>query len=229
MALKCASAGNEFGSPWFLLLSQASKTCLASKAGIKRVHYKLPDGREMLEDWKMSEGKARELVGRYWRKKSIAGKQLAWDVEVGDSVQAMIESQQNSHLDENALKVLTIRESNANPIAVSRSTAACYEWRIRNLPPPAENYVVSLEPENYTLVISTLNRKYYKRLTFADLERLKVVPIAGNLVTSFANRTLIIQYKKPVEIIELEKKIWQEIISPLKAEGCKSPSGCSQA
>ncbi|CAG7690104.1 unnamed protein product [Allacma fusca] len=114
MGTKCGNGEKELDIQWFLQLSQASKSCLVSKAGIKRVHYKLPDGREMLEDWKMSEGKARELVGRYWRKKSIVGNHLAWDVEMGDSVQVMTESRQNQQLDQNALQPLIIRESNSN-------------------------------------------------------------------------------------------------------------------
>ncbi|CAG7816525.1 unnamed protein product [Allacma fusca] len=115
------------------------------------------------------------------------------------------------------------------PHVTSRSTAACYEWRIRNLPPPGENYIVSVEPQAYALVISSLNKKYYKKLSVDDLKRMGLNPVPGNLQTTFANRTLIIQYKKPLEIIALEKKIWEEIISPLKAEGSKNPSGCSQA
>ena len=80
---------------------------------MKRIYYKFPDGREMLEDWKVSNTKARELLGRYWLRKSVMGKQLHWDIEFGEDshLQALKSSHRQSHA---TPEELLIAQNNSN-------------------------------------------------------------------------------------------------------------------
>ncbi|CAF3613875.1 unnamed protein product, partial [Rotaria sp. Silwood2] len=53
--------------------------------------------------------------------------------------------------------------------------------------------------------------RYFKRFSIADLDRLNLPLEETNLSYSHANNTLIISYKKPKAILDLEKQVHDEL------------------
>jgi len=78
------------------------------------------------------------------------------------------------------------------PIFIRKDTAKDFQWRIRNLNFPKENFLVELDKNKDDIVIKTVNKKYYKRYDIPDLKRLKIPLDENNLKINFQNNTLII-------------------------------------
>lgn len=90
------------------------------------------------------------------------------------------------------------------PIFLRRDTLECFQWRIRNLPYPAEVYQLEVDPEKQEVVIRTTIKKYYKRFDIIDLKRMNIKLSKECLSYTHTNNTLIVsvslalsQYKKP--------------------------------
>ena len=64
--------------------------------------------------------------------------------------------------------------STQNPIFMRKDTETRFEWRIRNLPYPKENYNISVDQSKQEIVLKTQNKKYYKRFNIPDLKRLGI-------------------------------------------------------
>jgi len=73
-----------------------------------------------------------------------------------------------------------------------KDTNDAYQFRIRNLPYPAEVYSVEVDAEKQELVVRTSNKKYYKRFEIPDIKRkgLKLEP--GKVSWVYTNNTLVI-------------------------------------
>lgn len=78
------------------------------------------------------------------------------------------------------------------PILIRKDNAKDFQWRIRNLNYPKENFLVELDKIKDDIVIKTVNKKYYKRFDIPDLKRLKITLDESNLKINFQNNTLII-------------------------------------
>merc|ERR1711977_200517 len=74
-----------------------------------------------------------------------------------------------------------------------------FEWRVRNLMFPAEVYSVDVDGKD--LVIRTSNKKYYKRFSVGEMQALGVELDKAALEWSWANNTLLVQYRKPEEVL----------------------------
>jgi hypothetical protein len=61
-----------------------------------------------------------------------------------------------------------IVSSSLNPVFVSRDSKQFFEWRIRNIPYPIENYELSVDDEKQQIVLRTANKKLVP-LTFLML------------------------------------------------------------
>eukprot|EP00800_Vazella_pourtalesii_P001979 TRINITY_DN11842_c1_g1_i1.p1 TRINITY_DN11842_c1_g1~~TRINITY_DN11842_c1_g1_i1.p1 ORF type:complete len:207 (+),score=44.93 TRINITY_DN11842_c1_g1_i1:81-701(+) len=183
---------------WLEELKSSKKTCLASD-GKKKVHYLFGSGLEMAEDYDLKTGR---LLVRRFRRKGALGGEGKWEFEVGLAPSVGGEGSQ------------VISESFSNPIFSRVDTSVHFQWRIRNLSYPKSNYVVSCE--NDEILVRTVNKKYFKRISIGDLERCDVSLDPNALSFDHANNTLIVSYKKPPVILALEKKVWEEI-SSLKA------------
>lgn len=57
------------------------------------------------------------------------------------------------------------------PILTKRITKTKIEWRIRNLPYPRDNFNVTIDPVKRTIVVRTVNKKYYKAIEVPELNR----------------------------------------------------------
>lgn len=72
---------------WLQLLQSAEKTSLIS-GDARKIHYSLPDGREMAEEYSMTTG---VILRRAWRAKSLLtkGPSADWTIELGDVVRQL--------------------------------------------------------------------------------------------------------------------------------------------
>ena len=52
-----------------------------------------------------------------------------------------------------------------------KDTNERFEWRIRNLPYPKDNYIIEVDHQKQQIVLKTVNKKYYKRIDIPDLRR----------------------------------------------------------
>ena len=98
----------------------------------------------------------------------------------------------------------TLRPSAANPVLVRVDRPHAFEWRIRNLPYPKATYSVSIDHEQRQVVVRTANKKYFKRISIEDLDRMRLPIEEKALSWTHENNTLIVQYKKPAAVNWIE-------------------------
>ncbi|XP_071946891.1 protein DPCD-like [Antedon mediterranea] len=187
-------------SSWLQYLQSAKKTALVQD-GRKKVHYSFSDGTEMAEEYDLKDS---QLLVRKWRKKTTLGAAGKWDFEVGEDLQST------------SLEQTLLKESSSNPIFIRKDTADSFQWRVRNIPYPVETYDVTVDQEQRCCIIRTTNKKYYKKFTIPDIDRLKLPLEQSAISKAHANNTLIISYSKPSEVLKMEKDVRQELLK-LKA------------
>eukprot|EP01135_Chromosphaera_perkinsii_P010417 Nk52_evm89s2118 gene=Nk52_evmTU89s2118 len=185
---------------WLDTLKESKKTALMQD-GRKKIHLTLANGAEVVEEY---DAKTGELMLRKLRSKTTFGASGKWEFEIGEPPKDRNES--------------LLLESNANPMFYRRDTPSAFQWRIRNLPYPKNIYELSVDKGKLEIVLRTSNKKYFKRITIPDLKR---CGFAGELCIddlsySHANNTLIISYKKPVEVINFENQ-WKQECMKIKA------------
>eukprot|EP00913_Durusdinium_trenchii_P034970 g32712.t1 len=110
------------------------------------------DGGEMVEEY---DEKTDVLLVRKVRKQTTVGKEGDWVYEVGQATEAAFDPYSD-----------TLRASSSNPIFLRKDTPEHFQWRIRNLPYPADVYSVSVDHEKQEIVVRTSNKKYYKRTVY---------------------------------------------------------------
>ncbi|KAK7109088.1 protein DPCD-like [Littorina saxatilis] len=179
---------------WVEKLKSAQKTCLIQD-GRRKIHFSFPDGMELSEEFDLKTG---ELAVRKWRKRGTLGGQGKWEMEIGD------ESPLRN------VEVEGMMESSTNPVLVRKDTKTQFQWRIRNLPYPVNNYSVTVDDEKRQLVIRTENKKYYKRFDVPDLDRMQLELRQDQISIAHANNTLIVSYQKPREVLDMEKQLQDE-------------------
>lgn len=75
---------------------------------------------------------------------------------------------------------------------VRKDTADAYQFRIRNLPYPAEVYSVEVDSEKQELVVRTSNKKYYKRFDIPEMKRKGSKLEADEVSWVYTNNTLVV-------------------------------------
>uniref|UniRef100_A0A0K8TQ81 Protein DPCD n=1 Tax=Tabanus bromius TaxID=304241 RepID=A0A0K8TQ81_TABBR len=180
-------------SAWLDLIKSAEKYSTIMK-GVRKIHYTFPDKREMVEEYSMDTG---VVVRRAWKKpKDLLG-ESKWELELGEDHKLSSESN------------FLVKESETAPFIVKRITKRNIEWRIRNLPYPVETYVI--EPEDNLIVVRTKNKKYFKKIKVEELDRCDLKPVKENISFSHQYNTLIILYKKPELVTEMEIAVLKEL------------------
>ncbi|XP_047509354.1 protein DPCD [Pieris napi] len=189
---------------WYKSLLDAEKTSLKEDK-IRKIHYKFEDDREMVEEYNVD---THVLLRRSWKVKGKLGSEGKWDVEIGDPIPDGIQSIESTE----------IVESKDQPIVMRRNTRVNLEWRIRNLPYPIETYCIKANNEDKFIILSTTNKKYYKKLQIPELTRLGLSIEQANIQSSHKYNTLIIMYKKPQQLLDMEKDWYQELdkVKPVK-------------
>ena len=64
---------------------------------------------------------------------------------------------------------------------------------------------MSIDPKEDQIVIRTANKKYFKRITIEDMARARLPLDDASLSWAHENNTLVVTYKKPQQILKLEK------------------------
>ncbi|XP_063963926.1 protein DPCD-like [Lytechinus pictus] len=164
----------------------------------RKIHFILPDGRELVEEYDL---KTNDLIVRKWRSKNVLGREGKWEIEVGEQFRPPAASGEADFL----------MESSSNPICTRMDTRQAFQWRVRNLPYPIETYSLSVDQDSNGCIIRTSNKKYYKKFVIPDMERAGLSLQQSCFTMAHSNNTLIITYKKPTEILALEKQVITEI------------------
>ena len=178
-----------------ILSNGGSRTYLISGDFIK-FHTVFKDGTEIVEEYSLY---SEEIESRRVKKVSMTGKEN-WTTEIGEEIK------RNNNED----FLIKVNNDN-NPIFIRKDTKENFEYRIRNLKGDADNFLVDIDKEKDEIVIRTKNKKYYKRFNIPDLKRLNLNLNENNLKVNFSNNVLVITYKKPIEILNNEKEIIDEI------------------
>ncbi|EZA52753.1 hypothetical protein DMN91_002108 [Ooceraea biroi] len=181
---------------WLNTLRNAEKTVFMQNGG-RKAHFLLEDGREMVEEYN---AETNVVIRRTWKTKNSFDTFTGWEVEVGTSVPK-----------QNNLETTGIQESSTSPFITRRITKRSLEWRIRNLPYPKNVYSVTVEHDD-TITVRTSNKKYYKKIRIPDLERIGLKPEGKNVSFMHQYNTLIITYKKPLELVDTENKILNMVL-----------------
>lgn len=165
--------------------------------GRRRVHTTWQEGPEMIEEFDL---KSNELLLRKSRKPTVLGGEGEWVIEVGS-----VASSRPFDPTKDALA-----PSSSNPVFCRLDTKDSFQWRIRNLPYPADVFSVTSEGEE--IVVRTSNKKYFKRIEVPDLKRLRL-PLDGAAISwKLQYNTLVISYPKPKLVVDEDMKRLQDAI-----------------
>eukprot|EP00051_Salpingoeca_urceolata_P008395 m.105645 g.105645 ORF g.105645 m.105645 type:complete len:128 (-) comp15731_c0_seq3:77-460(-) len=93
------------------------------------------------------------------------------------------------------------------PVFLRQDTPKEFQWRVRNMPYALDVYSVTVDSEKQQLVLRTTNKKYFKRFSVPDMERLGIELDQDAVSLAHANNTLIISYQKPPAVLALEKQL----------------------
>ncbi|CAL1168015.1 unnamed protein product [Cladocopium goreaui] len=170
---------------------EPQRVCMKSD-GRKKIHTTFPDGGEMVEEY---DDKTDVLMVRKVRKPTKVGKEGDWVFEVGQATEAAFDPYSD-----------VMRASTSNPIFLRKDTPEHFQWRIRNLPYPADVYSVLVDHEKQEIVVKTSNKKYYKRIQVPDLLRYDLKFQDELLSWKHQHSTLIISYRKPPKIVAGEQE-----------------------
>lgn len=173
--------------------SEPKRLCMRSE-GRKKIHTTFADS-EMVEEF---DERTDVLLLRKVRKTSVLGKESEWVFEVGQAPEPTFDP----HSD-------LLRASSSNPIFLRKDTPEHFQWRIRNLPYPANVYSVAVDHEKQDIVVRTSNKKYYKRISVPDIGRVGLKLQDAALSWRHQHNTLIISYTRPQEVAEYEQKALQ--------------------
>ena len=174
---------------------EPQRVCMRSD-GRKKIHTTFPDGGEMVEEY---DDKTDVLLVRKVRKPSKVGKEGDWVFEVRQATEVAFDPYSD-----------VMRASTSNPIFLRKDTPEHFQWRIRNLPYPADVYSVLVDHEKQEIVVKTSNKKYYKRIQVPDLLRYALKFQDELLSWKHQHSTLIISYRKPPKIVAGEQEALRE-------------------
>lgn len=171
---------------------EPQRLCMKSD-GRKKIHTTFRDGAEMVEEF---DERTDVLLVRKVKKASIVGsKEPQWVYEVGQPPEVAFDPSSD-----------LMRASATNPIFLRKDTPEHFQWRIRNLPYPADVYSVTVDHDKQEIVVRTSNKKYYKRIEVPDLRRVGLKMHDNSLSWKHQHNTLIISYLRPREVVEQEQK-----------------------
>ncbi|OQS01758.1 hypothetical protein ACHHYP_00266 [Achlya hypogyna] len=175
------------------------KSTLVAAGGRKRVHTTFADGVEMIEEY--TKDGSPQLLARRWKAPTALGGDGKWEFEIGEPA-----------TDDTRGRDIGLAPSCTTPVFLCRESPTCWEWRVRNLPYPKDTYAISVDDDSQTITIRTSNKKYFKRFQVPALVRGGHRLDAQALSFDHANSTLVVQYAKPLDVVELERKTMAELL-----------------
>ncbi|EFC35600.1 predicted protein, partial [Naegleria gruberi] len=145
--------------------------------GRRKFHTTYENGVEMVEEFDLQ---TNQLLLRKRRTVSILG-EGTWTIEIGGEVKSF-----------NPIHDL-IAPSTVNPIFMRKDTSTLFQWRVRNCFYEPNVYKVNIDHEKQEIVISTTNKKYYKRFSIPDMKESPKTKLNDeSLSFKLENNTLII-------------------------------------
>ena len=187
---------------WLNYLKSAEKNSMISGRS-RKVFYKFPDGQQMAEEYSLDTG---VIQKRAWRKSKQLMGEPEWEIELGEDPRQLGAAGDCTDL-RNEDGTFIVKISNTEPILTKRVTKKNIEWRIRNLPYPIDVYEVKADSERRAIVVKTTNKKYYKVIQVPDFDRCGTKPSQTNISVHHQYNTLIITYKKPDILCEMEAQV----------------------
>ncbi|KAL9704230.1 hypothetical protein quinque_007748 [Culex quinquefasciatus] len=187
---------------WLSRIRGADKSS-AIQGTVRKVHYNFPDGAEMLEEYSIETG---VVLRRAWKNRSDLLRKDDWMVELGDPIPQGLKNGGGA-----ADGGFLVKESSTEPFLSKRVTRNAIEWRIRNLPYPLSTYTISCEGDQRTITVRTSNKKYYKKIEVPEFQRCGFAPRQEDLTVRHQSQTLILSYKKPPILVEMEKAVLVEL------------------
>ncbi|XP_019529215.3 protein DPCD [Aedes albopictus] len=184
---------------WLAKIRSADKSS-AIQGTVRKVHYTFQDGTEMAEEYSTETGC---VLRRAWKVRSDLLRKDDWEIELGEPIPKALKNG-----DEFALQ-----EAATEPLLSKRVTRNCIEWRIRNLPYPLSTYTITCEGDARTITVRTSNKKYFKKIVVPEFQRCNFPPKVEDLMVKHQYNTLIISYKKPPILVEMEKATLTELQS----------------
>ncbi|XP_050092891.1 protein DPCD [Anopheles aquasalis] len=183
-------------SIWLQSIKKAEKTS-SVLGNVRTVYYRFSDGREMIEEYSIETGL---VLKRAWKVQSRLTRKEEWQIELGDSkCPSLIDNEP------------MLKEAETEPMVWKRITRNFIEWRIRNLPYPLPTYTITCNGTSRTLTIKTSNNKFFKELDIPEFHRCMFEPKREDLSVKHQNSTLILTYKKPLVLLEMEKAVLLEL------------------
>lgn len=183
------------------------------KDGRRKFYTTYPDKSEMVEEYDLATNK---LVVRKKRSPTSLGGEGEWIYEIGGPV----------HNNFNPYRDLIV-ESSTNPTFIRCDNDTHFIWRVRNCFWEKDVYDVKVASDT-EIVISTSNKKYYKRFQIPDLIRLKIPLNSSMLKWDHTNNTLLISYRKPSQLVQEEKNKEKQIIEMSKEKPREGDVQCPQ-
>ena len=128
------------------------------------------------------------LIARKQRENSLSGKNNEWEWTYGAPHEANTDK--------------SLAEATQNPIFMRTDTETHFQWYVKYIPYPTDNYDISVNEEANNYIIKTKNKKYFKIVHAPDS-----IHFNKNLLEwAWTKNTLIIRYPKTKEDIEKEKE-----------------------
>ncbi|KAF0987177.1 hypothetical protein HZS_1977 [Henneguya salminicola] len=84
-----------------------------------------------------------------------------------------------------------------------------FVWKLKNVPYPTETFIISVE--NNKIVISTTNKKYFKKFRIPDMDRFGYKIKKEDITYLHHGSVLTIMYAKPKEIVDSEQNTLNEV------------------
>ena len=179
----------------------------------KKVHTTWDDiGVEMVEEYDATTDQL--LLRKLRRDSGLGSRESKWEVEVGEDAQ---------RADDGMLAI-----SSDQPEILRKDTKDCFQWRVRNIEYPVEVYTIMADTEKNEIVVRTSNKKWFKRISIPDMDRMGLKVEQEGIKFTHANRTLVISYTKPALILEAEAKLRKERAAMKVGQLGKDDADCKQ-
>lgn len=183
-------------------LVPGGKKTAVNRDGLQKIHSVFDDGTECVEEFDQT---TQLLVSRRWKRVTRIGRAEEWEVEVGEPPEQQAEV---------VAGMFAARDA---PVVTRTDLEEFYVFKITNMPWDESNYLATVEGPD--IVLRTNNRKYFKRLQISDLVR-NGIPLAQAFVRiKHQQNTLVVFYKKPPQIMVLEKAAREARMAKIKNDG----------
>ena len=203
--------------------SDGSTTAMAS-GGRRRVHTTWPDGMEFVEEFSAATD---ELLVRRWKSGASAlSKASKWEYEIGEAPAESSGGGGGAFVSSGSGGFRA--SSSRNPVFLCRDSAACFVWRVRNMPYPEETYQLAIDHEKQQIILRTTNKKYFKKWDIPTLKRLGLGLDMSQLSYSHSGTTLVINYEKDDTVLVYEEESRQRRLTAADVGADGGDVGCAQ-